>query len=143
MLPLRITTHLSKFWSRSGKITRRGDCHCARVRDFIQLNIAIRRLYIKDPNKTTPHICLRSKIISCCSGQSKIALHIRIATIAATITPMIPMIMSMFALLLLLLTFFGYIDLIFKDGSQMYIDDKRIEFSRSCVAILRKREYVL
>src|SRR5215208_7406131 len=43
--------------------------------------------------------------------------------------------LSMFAILLLLLTFFGYIDLIFKDDSQMYIDDKRIEFSRSCIAI--------
>ena len=122
--------------------TQRGLSLCT-VRDFIQLNIAIRRLYIKDPNKTTPHICLRSKIISCCSGQSKIARHIRIPTIAATITPMIPMIMSMFALLLLLLTFFGYFDLIFKDDSQMYTDDKRIEFSRSCIAILHKREYVL
>lgn len=103
--------------------TQRGLSLCT-SRDFVQLNIATRRVYIKDPNKTTPHICLRSKIISCCSGQSKIARHIRIPTIAATITPMIPMIMSMFALLLLLLTFFGYIDLIFKDDFQMYIDDK-------------------
>jgi hypothetical protein len=41
---------------------------------------------------------------------------------------MIPMIMSMFALLLLLLTFFGYIDSIFKDDSRMHIDDKRMSF---------------
>jgi hypothetical protein len=116
--------------------------YCARVRDFIQLKITIRRLYIKDPNKTTPHICLRGKIISCCSGQSKIARHIKIPTIAATITPITPMIMSVFAPLLLLLTFSGYIDSIFKDDSQMYIDDKRIEFSRSVLpSYLREKMF--
>jgi hypothetical protein len=115
-----------------------GSLDHARVPDFIWLHFAIIGECI-DRNKRTPHICLRCNHCYWC--HFKIARHIRIPTIKATINPTIPMIISKPEPVVYFPMFFNNIRFIFKDHFQIVWSINESSFADP-VVILRRIERI-